>query len=123
MSDTNETLGELIAVVKGPKRRKLSRAEKVTKTEAARPPAPPSKSRRHLTPPARGPPELWRLPKVLAATGLRKTQLLWAVQNGEFPRPVKILADGRANAWLSTEVEDFIMRRVRARDAKLAREP
>jgi prophage regulatory protein len=61
-------------------------------------------------------PRLLRLPQVLAATGLRRTAVLEAVKAGKFPQPVKILSEGRAQAWLEDEVAAFILERVRARD-------
>lgn len=54
-----------------------------------------------------------RLPSVLARTGLTKSPLYKAVRLGEFPRPVKL--NGRAVAWLSTEVDAWILERARER--------
>jgi predicted DNA-binding transcriptional regulator AlpA len=55
---------------------------------------------------------------VLAVTGLKRSQLLEAVARGVFPPPLKILSDGRANGWVSTEVITFIESRIADRDAK-----
>jgi predicted DNA-binding transcriptional regulator AlpA len=55
---------------------------------------------------------------VLAITGLKQSQLLDAVARGTFPKPVKILEGGRANAWLSTEIIAHIEARIAARDMK-----
>lgn len=51
--------------------------------------------------------ELWRLPRVLAATGLSRSALYRAVAEGSFPRPVRL--GGTASvAWRSVEVVAWI---------------
>jgi predicted DNA-binding transcriptional regulator AlpA len=112
---------------KGPKRPERTATKIVTETEMQRPP-PPRGREEHRWPAPRGPPspwgppELWRLSKVLAVTGLKQSQILDAVSRGVFPRPLKILSDGRANAWVSTEIIDFIEGRIAARDKKPAKQ-
>lgn len=51
--------------------------------------------------------ELWRLPRVLAATGLSRTMLFRLVADQRFPRPVS-LAGTAAKAWRSGEVQQWI---------------
>jgi prophage regulatory protein len=62
---------------------------------------------------------------VLDLEGLRQrgiryspTQLWRLVRAGTFPRPIKI--GGGRNAWLATEVDEYIKSRVAARDAAVA---
>jgi prophage regulatory protein len=47
-------------------------------------------------------PTLLRLPNVLAARGVRKTQHYDDIKQGLFPRPIKI--GSRASAWKADEV-------------------
>ncbi len=47
----------------------------------------------------------WRLDKVMAETGLRRTHLYELASKGEFPRQIKI--GKRACAWLAAEVQDW----------------
>lgn len=51
--------------------------------------------------------ELWRLPRVLAATGLSRTMLFRLVADQRFPRPVS-LGGTAAKAWRSSEVQQWI---------------
>lgn len=51
--------------------------------------------------------ELWRLPAVLAATGLSRSALYRAVAEGTFPKPVS-LGGTRSRAWRSSEVLAWI---------------
>lgn len=51
--------------------------------------------------------ELWRLPRVLAATGLSRSLLYRLVAAGRFPRPVG-LGGTASRAWRSTEVLAWI---------------
>lgn len=53
--------------------------------------------------------ELWRLPRVLAATGLSRSQLyrLMARPGPGFPKPVR-LGGTAARAWRSSEVLEWI---------------
>ena len=46
----------------------------------------------------------WRLNKVLAETGLKRTHLYAMTRSGEFPKQVKL--GKRACAWLASEVQD-----------------
>jgi prophage regulatory protein len=67
---------------------------------------------------ARGPPELWRLPRVLAVTGLSRSQLYELLGAGRFPRPVTLTEGGRLIGWPSHEVVDYVRSRIEARDVE-----
>jgi predicted DNA-binding transcriptional regulator AlpA len=116
-NDPQHLDGRIRGTAKGPKQRARDVEKIVADTEKRRPSAPRGLGE-HRWPEPRGPPELWRLPKVLSVTGLKQSQLLDAVARGIFPRPVKILAGGRANAWLSTEIIAHIEARIAARDMR-----
>jgi predicted DNA-binding transcriptional regulator AlpA len=128
MSDTDQALDDRAdAAVKGPRRRALKAAKAVrTANRQRRKAAKEAKRRRRadaeiIMAPIRGTPQLLRLWQVLALLGLGKTQFLAAVQAGEIAPPVKILSNGRANAWLSEEIFEQIDRRRKARDEKLGK--
>jgi prophage regulatory protein len=55
-------------------------------------------------------PNLVRLPAVKAKTGKSRTSIYSAVAAGTFPKPVKI--DGKSVAWVDTEVDDWVARRI-----------
>ena len=57
-----------------------------------------------------------RLPQVIDRTGYRKTVIYERIQQGDFPRPVKL--GPRAVAWLDSEVEEWMRSRLKARDAE-----
>jgi predicted DNA-binding transcriptional regulator AlpA len=125
MSDADQALDDRAdAAVRGPKRRALKAAKAVKTANRQRRKAVKAAKRRarkdsELTrPPVRGTPQLLRLPQVLALLGIGKTQFLAAVKAREIAQPVKILNDGRANAWLSEEIFEHIDRRIAARDQK-----
>jgi len=61
---------------------------------------------------------LLRLPAVEARVGMRKTQIFQAAKAGLFPRPVNPMVNGRAVAWLESEIDDFIDSRCAARDVE-----
>ena len=60
------------------------------------------------------PADLWRMPRVEGATGLKQSRLYELIAAGEFPRPVKL--GPRASAWVSTEVQQWIAERIAERD-------
>lgn len=62
--------------------------------------------------------QIWRLKKVIDQTGLGRSSIYKLIQEGCFPKPVP-LGSGRAVGWLSSEVEGWIMARVKARDEKV----
>ena len=47
----------------------------------------------------------WRLDKVLAETGLKRTHLYELAGKGDFPKQIKL--GKRACAWLASEVQDW----------------
>ena len=63
---------------------------------------------------------LLRLPAVEQITGLRKSQIYDAIQRGAFPKPVHVLEGGRATAWVSAEIQQYLVDRIAARDAAAA---
>jgi prophage regulatory protein len=69
---------------------------------------------------ARSPPELWRLPRVLAVTGLIRSQVYELLDDGLFPRPVTLTERGRILGWPSHEVLAYVQSRIRARDTEAA---
>ena len=61
---------------------------------------------------------LMRKIEVLEAVHLGRTQLDYAIQRGEFPRPIKITESGRRVAWIREEVDAFIAGRAAARSER-----
>jgi prophage regulatory protein len=59
------------------------------------------------------PAQLYRLPEVERATGLRRSTLYELIRAGTFPAPVKL---ARLSAWPSHEVEAWIAARIAERD-------
>jgi prophage regulatory protein len=51
--------------------------------------------------------QLWRIHRVLAATGLSRSSLYQLIASGKFPKPVG-LGGTAARAWRSTEVQRWI---------------
>ena len=49
---------------------------------------------------------IWRLPVVMAHTGLPRSSIYNKISQGEFPEPIKL--GPRAVGWISEEVENFI---------------
>jgi prophage regulatory protein len=118
MDKTNETLAERIGDKQPQRRRTL--AEVITEKEAKAPPLPQGQ-REHEWPAPRGPPTIWRLPMVLAVTGMAKSALWKAISEGLFPRPIHIFASGRAVGWVASEVIEHIEQRIKARDQQAAK--
>ena len=58
--------------------------------------------------------EFWRLPRVLAETGLSKPTLFRRIKAGKFPKGFKIST--RAAAWSAAEVENWKLAQLRKRD-------
>jgi prophage regulatory protein len=56
-----------------------------------------------------------RLPEVEKKTGLKKTQILDAVEKGTFPSPFKILPEGRAIGWDEGEIDEHLARQMAKR--------
>lgn len=55
---------------------------------------------------------LLRLPKVEAATGYKRSTIYRLVQQGKFPPPISLSPGGRASAWVESEVESWIQKRI-----------
>ena len=55
-----------------------------------------------------------RLPEVKSRTGFSRSSIYLFVQNGTFPRPVRI--GGRVVAWLETEIDEWIEARLAERE-------
>lgn len=58
--------------------------------------------------------QIWRLKKVMEHTGLCRSSIYKFVSDGAFPKPIAL--GGRAVGWLASEVEEWILSRVKARD-------
>jgi prophage regulatory protein len=58
-----------------------------------------------------------RLPQVVSSTGLCKTQIYELQAAGDFPMRVKLTA--RSVAWLESEVQAWLARRVRSKTVTL----
>lgn len=58
--------------------------------------------------------KICRLPKVEEMTGRRRSAIYREIQEGRFPRPVKL--GPRAVGWLEEEVQAWIMARIADRD-------
>jgi len=55
-----------------------------------------------------------RLPEVKSRTGFSRSSIYLFVQNGTFPRPVRI--GGRAVAWLESDIDEWIEARLAERE-------
>jgi len=53
---------------------------------------------------------LIRLPEVLRKTGYARSSLYRMIKNDEFPAPIKI--GERASAWVESEIDAWIERRI-----------
>ena len=61
---------------------------------------------------------LFRLPAVLEKTGLKKTKTYDLIKQGQFPSPIPLSEDGRAVAWSSDDIDDWIESRIKAAGRK-----
>jgi prophage regulatory protein len=57
-----------------------------------------------------------RKPEVLAASGYRPTQLDLLIEQGKFPRPIRLSEGGRALGWYEDEIIAFQQARIAERD-------
>jgi len=55
---------------------------------------------------------LLRLPKVEAATGYKRSTIYRLIQQGEFPAPILLSPNGRASAWIESEIDSWIKQRI-----------
>ena len=58
---------------------------------------------------------LYRLPEVMARTGLSRSTIYAMMEQGKFPKPVKL--NQRANGWVSAEIACWIDSRIAEREA------
>ena len=58
--------------------------------------------------------KLCRLPQTLDATGLSRSKLYELIEQGRFPKPVKL--SGRINAWPESDIADWIAARIAERE-------
>lgn len=59
-------------------------------------------------------PRLIRLPEVVSKTGLSRSAIFAAVKAGTFPASIPIIPGGRATAWIESEVDVFLRKRIAA---------
>jgi prophage regulatory protein len=62
--------------------------------------------------------KIMRTKDAIAFSGLGKSQFYKAIDRGEFPKPIKITDSGRATAFLTSELDEWLASRVAARDSK-----
>lgn len=55
--------------------------------------------------------DIWRLPRVLAVTGMGRSWVYKAISDGHFPAPVRL--GHRAVGWRRSEVEAWLQSRPR----------
>ena len=63
---------------------------------------------------------LYRFRDLPQVVGLKRTQIQKLIDEGKFPRPIKLSDGGRAVAWLEEDLSRWQTQRVAARDAKVA---
>lgn len=71
------------------------------------------------TKPATGALILERLPQVKDRTKLGRSEIYRRIAAGSFPSPIKLGV--RASAWISTEIDDWIAKRIAERDQGTSR--
>lgn len=54
--------------------------------------------------------QILRLSEVMKVTGLRRSSLYSAIQRNEFPK--QILLGARSVGWVSTEVDEWVSKRI-----------
>lgn len=69
--------------------------------------------------PATGALILERLPQVKDRTRLGRSEIYRRIAAGKFPPPIKLGI--RASAWVSTEIDDWIAKRIAERDQGASR--
>lgn len=57
-----------------------------------------------------------RLPDVMKDTGLGRSSIYKQISEGTFPKPVNL--GGRSVAWVSDEVESWVIDRIAERDGR-----
>ena len=74
------------------------------------------RQRRHKPPTIA--PVVLRQPDACFFVGLKPTQFSKYVRLGDLPQPIQLTDDGRAVAWLITELQAWLAARVAKRDAR-----
>ena len=64
--------------------------------------------------------KLIRIKSVIEITGLSKSYIYQLQSKGLFPRAVQIIPNGKAKAWVLSEVEAWIDTRIQERDMEVA---
>ena len=54
--------------------------------------------------------EMWREPRVVEVSGLKRSTMRAYISQGKFPAPIKI--GERASAWINTEVLAWVRQRI-----------
>jgi prophage regulatory protein len=62
---------------------------------------------------------LLRLAAVEAKASIRKSEIYEQIRQGDFPRPVH--PSPKSSAWVESEVDEWIARRIAEREERLAR--
>jgi len=60
--------------------------------------------------------KLIRIKSVIDITGISKSYLYQLVSNDAFPKPVQLIKNGKAVAWIESEVQSWVESRIQARD-------
>jgi prophage regulatory protein len=60
-----------------------------------------------------------RLPEVRRSTGLSRSTIYLRIAEGKFPKPVRL--GGRAVGWLEAEIQEWLERRIEARNVEAPR--
>ena len=55
-----------------------------------------------------------RFPQVIEKTGLSKSNLYLKISNNQFPKPILLGEGGRSVGFISSEIDDWIQRRIDA---------
>ena len=59
---------------------------------------------------------LLRIGKVAEACSISRAYIYQLSKAGKFPKPVKLIEEGKAVAWVAKEIEEWIDSRIAARD-------
>lgn len=59
-----------------------------------------------------------RMPELVEKVKLSPSTIFAEIAKGRFPAPIKLSA--RAVAWVSTEIDDYLLRKMQERDARIA---
>lgn len=64
--------------------------------------------------------KLIRIKSVIEITGLSRSYIYQLQDKDLFPKSIQIVPNGKAKAWLLSEVNDWINSRIQARDMEVA---